>query len=197
MSRLQRFALLTELADQLRAAGSWAGETNLQKAAYFVQELFQIDSNFDFILYRHGPFSFDLRDDLTELRANGLIEFIPMPPYGPRIHPTTASEELRRKFPTTLRRVSPAISFVAAHLGDQNVIKLERLATALYVLKNSEQTADIDQMAARVHEIKPHVSVDKAKSALATVQQLMDQAGVLGEYPHAGRYSKKVEVEAK
>ena len=176
MGRLQRFALLTELADRLREAGSWAGETNLQKAAYFLQELFQIDSNFNFVLYRHGPFSFDLRDDLSELHANGLIEFVPYPPYGPRIQSTPAGEELRRKFPTTLRRVGPAIAFVAAHLGDKDVVKLERLATALYVLRNSEQGADMDQLAARVHEIKPHVSIEKAKAALSTVKQLMHQA---------------------
>ena len=37
MERLQKAAILTELADQLRREGSWCGHTHMQKATYFLQ----------------------------------------------------------------------------------------------------------------------------------------------------------------
>jgi len=70
MDRLRRAALLTQLIERLRRRGSWCGETHVQKATLFLQDLTRIPMGFDFILYKHGPFSFDLRDELTSLRAD-------------------------------------------------------------------------------------------------------------------------------
>ena len=64
MTRLQRVAVLTKLTEKLHESGSWCGETHLQKAAYFLQELFNVLLVYEFILYKHGPFSFALRDEL-------------------------------------------------------------------------------------------------------------------------------------
>jgi hypothetical protein len=88
MKRLQRESVIIELADQLRAYGSWCGETNIQKATYFLQTLFDPELEFDFILHRHGPFSFELRDELLSMRGDGLLKLEPANPYGPRIKPT-------------------------------------------------------------------------------------------------------------
>ena len=83
MDRLRRAALLTRLIELLRKKGSWCGETHIQKSTFFVQNLMKVPLSFDFILYKHGPFSFDLRDELTGLRADGLIRLEPQWPYGP------------------------------------------------------------------------------------------------------------------
>ena len=48
MKRLQRAAIVTELAEQLTAQGSWCGETHLQKATYFLQELLEVPTGFEF-----------------------------------------------------------------------------------------------------------------------------------------------------
>ena len=69
MNDNDRSAILLDLAAQLREHGSWTGETHVQKAAYFVQELLGVPSGFRFVLYRHGPFSFDLRASLNKLEA--------------------------------------------------------------------------------------------------------------------------------
>jgi hypothetical protein len=37
MKRLQRESVIIQLAEQLRAHGSWRGETNIQKATYFLE----------------------------------------------------------------------------------------------------------------------------------------------------------------
>jgi hypothetical protein len=176
MNQSQRFSVITQLADEMRHAGSWGGETHLQKSLYFLQELFDVGTGYDFVLYRHGPFSFDLRDDLQVLRASGLVELLTSPPYGPQIKPTPASAELRGHFPQTINRVSPAIGFVADHLGNRDVLQLERLATALYVIKEADPGANVEQLAIRLNEIKPHVSVELSTNALNEVKQLVDEA---------------------
>lgn len=60
MERLNRAAVLLNLVETLRSKGSWASETHFQKAAYFLQELLRVPLEFEFILYKHGPFSFGL-----------------------------------------------------------------------------------------------------------------------------------------
>ncbi len=91
MNRLQRAAILSTLAEELLEIGSWCGETHLQKATFFLQHMLKVPTEWDFVLYRYGPFSFELRDELTAMRADQLLELIPMQPYGPRLLPTGQS----------------------------------------------------------------------------------------------------------
>jgi hypothetical protein len=62
------------LTRRLDEQGSWSGETHIQKAAYLLRELMDIPFGFDFILYKHGPFSFELRDELSSMRSDRLLE---------------------------------------------------------------------------------------------------------------------------
>ena len=59
MDRLRRAAILTQLVGNLRREGSWCGETHVQKATFFLQELMEVPLGFNFVLNKHGPFSFD------------------------------------------------------------------------------------------------------------------------------------------
>ena len=86
MTRQRNAAILTRLASELKQHGSWCGETHLQKAVYLMQELFEVSPDFEFILFKHGPFSFELRDELTALRGDGYFRLEAMPmPYGPKL----------------------------------------------------------------------------------------------------------------
>jgi uncharacterized protein YwgA len=106
VKRLQRAAVLIDLVERLRAHDSWCGETHLQKAAYLLQQLADVDLDYDFVLYKHGPFSFDFRDELNELLVDGIIRYEPQPPpYGPRIAVTAQAERVREMYPKTLARV--------------------------------------------------------------------------------------------
>ncbi len=78
----QRFTLLLHMIGRLIEKGSWFGETHIQKCIYFLQEYYHVPSGYEYILYKHGPFSFELRDELTVMRADGLLSLIPRPPYG-------------------------------------------------------------------------------------------------------------------
>lgn len=174
MKLRQRQAVLLKLANALKKRGSWCGETHLQKASYFLEELAEIPLELDFILYKHGPFSFELRDELTAMRADGLMEIhIQPPPYGPSLVTTAGAEKLMAHWPQTLEYHKERIEFITSHLGPLGVTELERLATALYVTKEGN-SIDADARSVRIHQLKAHVSLAEAKNAVERVDKMFE-----------------------
>jgi uncharacterized protein YwgA len=180
MERLQKAAILTELADQLRREGSWCGHTHMQKATYFLQDLLEVPTGYEFILYKHGPYSFDLSEEMTALRADYLIEFDHKSPgYGPGLVPTRTSEELRSRYPVTLEKHAREVAFVARAFGSKGVTELEKLATALYVTRASGGIRGVDERARQLVELKPHVPLDQALDAVREFDRIAREAAVL------------------
>lgn len=179
MKRLQRAALLTELVEQMRAQNSWCGETHLQKATFFLQGLFDVDLGYEFIVYKHGPFSFDLRDELGELVSDRLIRYEPqLPPYGPRIAATEEGERVQNIYPRTLARHAAKIRFVAEKLDARGVVYLERLATALYVTLEHPQAGQNERVRS-LRVLKPHIGEPAALQAVEEVDQIRAGAEAL------------------
>lgn len=176
MERLKRAAIIAQLVTKLREAGSWCGETHIQKAVYLMQDLLKVPTEYQFILYKHGPFSFDLSYELTSFRGDELLELQPQaPPYGPRYAVTQLGRALCEKFPKTLGKYAPAIENVAEAIGPQTVGELERLATALYVTQREKKHHDgsVESRAKRVNWLKPHVSVEAATEAVKQIDALI------------------------
>ena len=177
MRRLQKAAIVIELAQSLQEAKSWCGETHLQKGMYFLQELFRVPTGFEFVLYKYGPFSFDLRDELTALRADGLLKLaFQAPPYGPSIAPTDQGKRLRERFPRTLGEHRGHIRFVAEMFGPSRVAHLERLATALYVTRKSGATASVEERARELTRLKPHVPCSMAAASVEELDEILAEA---------------------
>jgi len=149
----------------------------MQKAAYFLQELLGVPTGFEFILYKHGPYSFDLTEDLTALRADYLITFDHKSPgYGPGIVPTGTSRQFRSRYPTTLGRHEREIEFVARILGRKGVTELEKLATALFVTREPDAALTPEGRARRLVALKPHVPVDQARDAIRELDRIVREA---------------------
>jgi uncharacterized protein YwgA len=199
MKPLQRATVLLTLLDRLRAHGSWCGETHLQKSTFFLQELLRVPLDFNFIFYKHGPYSFDLADEVTALRADQLLTLQLRDPYGPSLLPSAGAESVMSRFPVTRQRYQEAIEFVASHFGRKNVADLEQLATALYVtLDEKERMPSIEERARRVHALKKHVSMEEARAALLAVDGMIGElASMPGEWAaqpatfHSNRDSAK------
>lgn len=175
MDRLKRGAILVQLIRELRENGSWCGETHLQKGTYLLQALTKVPLGLEFILYKHGPFSFDLRDELTGLRADEVLALQPQWPYGPRIVLTEQSNYIRRLYSRTLERYQNKISFVAEKLGGRDVADLERLATA-YFISERLGGASIEERANELTKVKPHIPMELAKVAVQTVDRIAEEA---------------------
>jgi hypothetical protein len=179
MNRLAQEAVLAGLARRLDAKGSWSGETHLQKAAYLLHELAGVPFDFEFILYKHGPFSFELRDELGSMRADRFLDRQPQPaPYGPRIVVTDRGAELEQRFPKTMKRYGSALDWVADKVGDRGVVELERLATALWVTRERGEDASVDERADALTIVKPHVSHAEAVAAVEEIDELLSESAV-------------------
>jgi hypothetical protein len=176
MERLKKAAIITRLIDKLRERGSWCGETHIQKAMLFLQEMLRVPTDCDYVLYRHGPFSFDLRDELTGLRGDEIVKLEPQyPPYGPKIGVTDRARYVQRLFEKTLGEYEPRIAFVADQLGAKGVTELERLATAYWVTKESPGLSVADR-AQRITELKSHINLAAACDAVTAVDKMAEDA---------------------
>lgn len=174
MDRIKRAATLSSLICQMRQQGSWCGETHIQKSVFFAQELTDLDLGLEFILYKHGPFSFDLRDELTQMRADGLIEVEPrLPQYGPSLSVSSAGVNLVERYPKTVAESTKAIGWIASRLNSKGVAELERLATALYIIKHEPSISTREERVRKLTAIKSHVSSEEATEAFELVEQMM------------------------
>jgi hypothetical protein len=181
MKRRQREAIVAALDAKLAERDSWCGETHLQKSVYFAQELLGVPTGFDYILYKFGPFSRELRGELGTMQADGFLHLVVQPaPYGPTLRVTDAARrQLIARWPKTLKRHGARLNFIADKLGGLGVGALERLATALWVWRESPED-DETALAQRMHDLKPHVSVESAREALRQVQAMETEASNAG-----------------
>jgi uncharacterized protein YwgA len=180
MDRLQRASVIIELADELLKKGSWCGETHLQKVTFFLQDLLKVPLGFDFILYKHGPFSFGLSDELTALRADRLMEYvIKIYPYGPSLVPTKTGEIIKNVFKRNVDENKPRIDFISGKLRDKGVAELEKLGTALFITLQEREIIDTTKRAEKINALKPHISIEEATTAIQEVDQIIHESDSL------------------
>lgn len=176
MSYLQRAAVLTELIQRLRARDSWAGATHVQKASYLLQEMLRVPLGLRFRLYKFGPFSATLRDELEEMEADGFIEVEPQrPPYGPRLRGAETGRTLQARYGDEVRLYDEQLDFIVDQLAELGVGELEKLTTAFYVTAEADGE-DVAARAARLHEIKTHVSLTEADAAVRRIDAILAEA---------------------
>ncbi len=169
ISEHNRKSLILVMVKKLIERGSWCGETHIQKGIYFLQEFVNVPMNYDYILYKHGPFSFELRDELTSMRANGLLGQVPRPPYGSSFTLNDFSNSWINNYQLEASRYFKKIDEVVNILANKKVKQLERLATALYVKKKST-THDRENMVDEVTTLKPHITKDEAFEAFEMLE---------------------------
>ena len=161
-----RTALLGHLVSQLRIEENWCGETHVQKTVYFLQTACQVSMGYSFVLYKHGRYSFDLKLDTSRLLGRRMLKQEPSPPpYGPRLNVTEIMSNHVARHGDMISRHEKVVARVVQFVGMRGVAELERLSTALYVTTGHDRES-IDTRANRIHELKPHVSVELATKAV-------------------------------
>ena len=176
MRQRERRALVCRLVKAMREQGSWTGETHIQKCLYFLQNLMNVPAGYDFILYKHGPYGFDLQREMAVMGARFQLDVEPRYPYGPSVILGPRGElDLG-----LVSQYDAEVEFVAKELSTEVVRSLERLSTAFLIqLRNPGLKAQ--EVALKINEIKPHISVPDASEAVAEVDELRKKAAaVLG-----------------
>ena len=178
MNEFERRTLICYLIDAMRSEGSWAGETQIQKSVMFLQKLLKVPIGYDFVLYLHGPFSFELRSELTLMRVRLYLDVEPRAHYGPSFTLGRRGEEAVRT-KTIPSEYQQAIEFVAKEISWNDVRSLEQLSTA-YFLKDDDPTLGREEVATRINELKPHISVEQARLAVDRVDALTSKSVAAG-----------------
>ena len=161
---------LCRVIKALREKGSWTGETHIQKTVFAYDRLSGDRLDLDFIIYKFGPFSFSLRDELSELRARGFVEFELQPDsMGPRYVVTPKGDAL-----AALAHVDQTLlNGVVGVLADRNVKELEKVATALFVLTDQQNGQQDDSaLKKQMKEYKPHLHENEISSAIVEARSL-------------------------
>ena len=180
MNNLEQSRLILAMIRALRKHESWCGETHLQKAIYFLQNLFNIDTGFNYILYIYGPFSFDLKEKLANMIIEGEIsvEKVAEPYYGPTLSVGTKADKYANIFEISDNNLIKRIKYIANKLGKSDVHELENLSTALYFRKKNP-TYNKKQIAELINEVKPHIDLPDAEKAAEKVLEIEQGASKL------------------
>lgn len=165
MEEHDQWGIVCLLVNEMREQGSWGGETHLQKGTYLLKHLVGVPLEYKFTLYKHGPFSFQLRDDLDYLRSGRALAYEPQERYGPKLRVERAIES------EEAGKYRDQIKFVAEALGSKNVTELEALSTALLVTLERDD-ADAETRTKRLLELKPHLERERALKAVTEIDQL-------------------------
>ena len=171
MNEREHRALVCLLVKEMGQTDSWAAETHIQKCVHFLQEMLNVPVGYSYILYKHAPYSFDLRSELAVMRARYQLDLKPRYPYGP-------SFILGSRGDVNLGLVAEyeeAVKFVATKLSVKTAGALERLSTALYVRAANPALTD-EEAAQRINELKPHVKIPQAADAIDELHRLEETA---------------------
>lgn len=173
MKRLQKASLIVEMIDKMKERDGWAGETHLHKCLFFLQEMRGIPTDYEFQIYHYGPYSFNLSDEIVQLKGDKIIIPYPRPyPYAPSLACSESSQTLREYFPKTLEKYAEDITFVAKHFGNLNATELSKLATAYYFILKDQYVNDDEDIAKKVNHAVHYISVPDAKEATRTIRRI-------------------------
>ena len=174
-----RRALLVSLIEKMKNSSSWCGETHVQKCIYFLQDFLGVPLGFNYILYKHGPYSFDLNDELAFLRGNSFLKLHPRRPYGPSLSLGERGQILKNKYEEVINQYNNEIDFVVEVLANKPVTELERVATALYVEEEKNQDTD-EGIVSEMVRLKPHINKKEAREALEYLKMIEKRALEIG-----------------
>lgn len=165
---------LLAMLEEMEKAGSWCGETHLQKCIYLLACLEGVGVlPYEFIMYKHGPYSFDLHDTLGELQSALLIERTATPPYGSRLNNTEIGTKYLQRLERQGKVDREPLRRIAGAFSSLTVSELERLATAAYVnheLPGRERGVRVD----RLRTLKPHITRPLAEDSFTRIDEYED-----------------------
>jgi uncharacterized protein YwgA len=174
MTTSKEMIVIAGVVNRLRKLGSWAGETHVQKTIYIAKSVFGLPLDAEFILYKHGPYSFDLNKNISHMLSRGILVSTPQGGYGPSLDVNEAMlAALDAASGGYLRTVKSQFEPACKQLAKMKVAELERVATAVYIHLNYP---NLSQMArhAKLSELKPHIDRDTAVLAFEEAKPFLN-----------------------
>ena len=171
----QKHAIILAVIEHLKKHGSWTGKTHVQKALFLVSAATPVNVPFEFVLYKHGPYSFDVEAELEEMLSYGAVVIETDPDgYGVVLRPG-ANASLIKRLVRLPGEDEQAIEQVCVFIGERRVTELEPIATAAWI-RVREQIDDPQYVAQRLRDLKPHISLPEVRWADKEVVKLLGTA---------------------
>jgi uncharacterized protein YwgA len=155
--------MLLELIAQSRKIGNWCGESYLQKASYIAHVVLELPLSVPFVLYKKGPYSFELKNLLMEMRANRLITLTPEGRYGPSF--VLLESTLTRTLRDLVAQHTAGIERLVRYLSRKDIAGLEAFSTAIMFWNQfQDATGHVDEL----NRLLPTLS---RSDAVATIEE--------------------------
>jgi len=169
-SNFENAAVLVSLIEALREHGH-CGNTHIQKSMFFIQEISEFEDPYPFVLYKHGPYSFTLKEDLSAFLSYRFLDIAIPDNSTVQYSNGPQADMLKQKFWGKAKRYEACINFVAEKLGPKDVRHLEKLSTALFFLNHRPMKEE--EIARKIHELKPHISLEDAENSIKLAKELL------------------------
>jgi len=179
MDTLNRYACVLSVIKSLQKTTEKVNETKIQKTMFFIEEIFPEIDVYEFIMYKYGPFSFDLRDDLGHMVAKKFLRTIDREPYGTQISEDDLSKQLEMQYSENYLKIKPYSDFIAEKIGGKGIHDLEAIGTALFIIqiKDKEIQNITLQNKIKLFDIfKPHIDEKIAIDAIEEVKTILEEA---------------------
>lgn len=169
-----RTAVLTEL---VRRAPKPPGRTALMKFVYLLQTVRHVPLGYRFRLYNYGPYDEQVLADARSAADSGLLtsNLVTYPNgYGYEFKP---GEEFQvdPKTREVLSEHADAIDWVVTKFGNETASRLELISTLVFANCDESRNERLDELANRVHEIKPHFSVADIQDTANSIRETLDK----------------------
>ena len=157
-----RLALIPVFAES--TSSGYIGRTALMKYMYFLQTLRGVPLGYRFTLYSYGPFDSEVLADLGNAEALSAVEsqaVLYPGGYGYQIKPSANSKWLQNRNSPFLSKHKSDIKWVVDEFGSLTSSQLELVSTIIYADREAVQWKEkitLQDLAKRVHEVKPHFS---------------------------------------
>ncbi len=167
----KKHALILDVVEELKGYESRAGKTHVQKAFSLLNARGDIPIPFQFILYKHGPYSFDIEEEMELMKSYSALISVPVQEFGVMLSSGNMADYVKQRAPLSIEEMK-AIKRVCEFVGKRNVLELERISTAAWI-RTQENIQDTNKVAQRLHELKPHVTVEDALKADSEALKLL------------------------
>ena len=143
-----RLAVLHEVVNR----SGPVGKTQLQKFGYFLQEAWDIPTNYRFRMYHYGPYADSLETDMVRLKLTGYISVAAdSQGYGFRI---TSIDDPMAGWSELIEPHSKAINDLIETFDGWQASRLE-LAATIHFVRKLLPTLATDEVVAKVKSLKP------------------------------------------
>lgn len=173
MDRLERVSLILHVIERLNKKSYRSGETSVQKLLYFIQEMLDIDFNYQYELYNYGPFSFNLNEDIDFMENAHVIYKEPDPSgFGFMLIPNKEIEFVQNVLKSK-SRYEGKIDQLLDEFSIMPAKNLALLATFIFVLENEKPKTE-EEAIEIVKKIKPMHNIFEYPNMLKKAKEMLN-----------------------